>query len=203
VSHKTWTKRALILALSLFAAGFVHAGELTICKGKYALCAASTCKPTGKTITTNNGVTYPEVECKCPVLDGPSIADTSAGVMKGSCSVDDPTKQVWSLFAPRFHYPQEANNFVQTPKSATRAKVQACPGAVAEGSANCWGMMCRYEKDPINGTTVARCSCPINQIAKGTEFLTEAGQGDPIACVQHPVAAPDPFADKILNVKQQ
>lgn len=192
----------LLLALSFFATGLAQAGELTVCNGKYALCAASTCTKTGKTITTNDGKTYPEVVCKCPVLNGPSIADTSAGVMKGSCSVSDPTTQVWSLFAPRFHYPQEANNFVQTPKSATRAKVQACPGSVAEGSANCWGMMCRYEKDPVNGTTVAVCSCPINQIAKGTEFLTEAGQGDPAACAKHPVAAPDPFADAIINLKK-
>ena len=29
--------------------------QLTICKGEYALCAASTCETTGKTITTNNG----------------------------------------------------------------------------------------------------------------------------------------------------
>ena len=30
--------------------------ELTVCNGDYALCAASTCVPTGKTITGNNGV---------------------------------------------------------------------------------------------------------------------------------------------------
>jgi hypothetical protein len=192
-----------IILLFLFFATSVFAGDLTICNGKYALCAASTCTKTGKTITTNNGVSYPEVVCKCPVLEGPSIADLSAGVMKGSCNVDDPTTQVWSLFAPRIHYPQEANNFVQTPKSATRAKVQSCSGDVAQGSANCWGMMCRYKKDPINGTTVADCSCPIGQIAKGIEFLTEAGQGDPKACAKHPVAAPDPFADIILNVKKK
>ena len=35
---------------------------ITTCSGEYALCAASTCKPTGKTITGNNGVPYPEVE---------------------------------------------------------------------------------------------------------------------------------------------
>ena len=195
-------KNFILLFVLLFS-GVSFAQELTICKGKYALCAASTCIKTGKTITTNDGKTYPEVVCTCPVLEGKSIADTSAGVMKGTCNVDDPTTQVWSLFAPRFHYPQEANNFVTTPKSATRAKVQSCPGDVAQGSANCWGMMCKYRKDPINGTTVADCSCPIAQIAKGTEFLTEAGQGNPDACNQHPVAAPDPFADALLNRKKK
>lgn len=191
-----------ILAILVFLSSSVFAGELTICQGKYALCAASTCTKTGKTITTNDGKTYPEVVCKCPVLEGPSIADTSAGVMKGSCAVDDPTTQVWSLFAPRFHYPQEANNFVTSPKSATRARVQSCGGNLAAGSANCWGMMCRYDKNPTNGTVTATCSCPINQIEKGTEFLTEAGQGDPKACAKHPVAAPDPFADILLNVRK-
>lgn len=192
-----------LFLLLAFLSSSVFAGELTICQGKYALCAASTCTATGKTITTNDGKTYPEVVCTCPVLHGPSIADTSAGVMKGTCAVDDPTIQVWSLFAPRFHYPQEASNFVRTPKSATRAKVQSCSGDVAAGSANCWGMMCKYRKDPINGTVVADCSCPIAQIATGVEFLTEAGQGDPTACNQHPVAAPDPFADAILTVKKK
>jgi len=89
----------LLFVFSLSA--FAQQPALTICQGKFALCAASTCTKTGKTITTNNGVTYPEVVCKCPVLEGPSIADLSAGVMKGSCSVDDPNTQVWSLFAPR------------------------------------------------------------------------------------------------------
>lgn len=192
-------KFLLSIIVGLFLTTNSFAGDLTVCKGKYALCAASTCTKTGKTITTNNGVSYPEVVCKCPVLEGPSIADLNAGVMKGSCAVDDPKTQVWSLFAPRFHYPQEASDFVRTPKSATRAKVQTCPGSVAEGSANCWGMMCRYKKDPINGTVVADCSCPIAQIAKGTEFLTEAGQGDPAACAKHPVAAPDPFGSYSLK----
>lgn len=194
-------KKILIL-FALFISS-AYAGELTVCSGKYALCAASTCKPTGKTITTNDSKTYKEVACKCPVLNGKSIADTSAGVMKGTCDVTDPTTQVWSLFAPRFHYPQEANNFVTTPKSATRAKVQTCSGSVAQGSANCWGMICKYDKNPTNGTVTATCACPIGQILHGTEFLTEAGQGNPAACNQHPVAAPDPFADAILNLKKK
>lgn len=194
--------KKLISIIALLFVGTVGAQtptpELTICQGKYALCAASTCTKTGKTITTNNGVTYPEVVCKCPVLNGASIADLRAGVMKGSCSVDDPKTQVWSLFAPRliegFHYPQEANNFVRQPYSATRARVQSCPGELAEGSTNCWGMLCTYDPNPTNGTVTATCSCPIGQIAKGTRFLTEAGQGDKSACAKHPVAAPSPIA---------
>ena len=168
--------------------------ELTLCSGKFALCAASTCKLTGRTMTTTNGVTYPEAECTCPVLTGYSIADLTAGVMKGTCAVDDPTTQVWSLFAPKLFYPQEASNFVQTPKSATKASVQKCPGDLAPESVNCFGMMCTYDTDLTNGTQTATCTCPSRQIAKGTEFLIEAGQGDPSYCARHPVSAPDPFS---------
>ncbi len=201
-------KKLISILLFVFAFPvFAQQPSLTICQGKFALCAASTCTKTGKTITTNNGVTYPEVVCKCPVLEGPSIADLSAGVMKGSCNVDDPKTQVWSLFAPRlvegFHYPQEANNFVRTPPSATKAQIQSCPGQLAEGSTNCWGMMCKYDKDPTNGTITATCSCPIGQIAKGTEFLTEAGQGNKDACAKHPVAAPDPLAQPAKPTKSK
>ena len=75
-----------LLFVLLFAfAGTASPGELTMCTGEYALCAASTCKPTGKTITGSNGIAYPEVICKCPILNGAAIADTSAGNMTGSC----------------------------------------------------------------------------------------------------------------------
>lgn len=197
-------KKLLATLLLLAASVTSYAGELTVCNGKFALCAASTCAKTGKTITTNNGVTYPEVVCKCPVLEGPSIADLNAGVMKGSCNVDNPKTQVWSLFAPRlvegFHYPQEASNFERKP-AATKAVIQTCPGNVAQGSTNCWGMLCTFDKNPTNGTVTATCRCPIGQIEKGTEFLTEAGQGNKEACLKHPVAAPDPLASPTKPTK--
>ena len=75
----------LMLSTSVFAEPAKLEG-ITTCTGEYALCAASTCKPTGKMITGNNGVAYPEVECRCPILNGTAIADTSAGNMKGSCA---------------------------------------------------------------------------------------------------------------------
>lgn len=168
--------------------------EIVLCDGKYALCAASTCKATGKTITTNNGVTYPEVSCTCPVLEGKAIADLTGGNMAGSCAAPmvDGKEGVWSLFAPKVHYPQEASSFKPAPPSATRAKVQSCSGKNAAGSTNCFSMKCSYG-EVINGTQTADCLCPIGQIKTGTGFLTEAGQGDPAACTEHPVAAPNPL----------
>lgn len=201
--------RNFLFAVIVFAVGFYSGQalgdepELTLCSGKYALCAASTCELTGKTITTNNGETYPEAECTCPVIDGYSIAVTSMGVMQGTCAVDDPETQVWSLFAPKLFYPQEANNFVQEPRSATQAVVQQCPGEIAPQSANCFAMLCTYDQELTNGTQTATCSCPTRQLARGTDFLIEAGQGDPSACLQHPVSAPNPFEAELYQLENQ
>ena len=166
--------------------------DISMCSGKFALCAASTCKPTGGTITSNDGQVWPEVSCTCPVLLGKAIADLTGGNMQGSCVAPmvNGEKGVWSLFAPVFNYPQEASNFVQDPKSAMDVKIQRCSGIEAAGSANCWSYSCTYDTDKTNGTQTATCKCPINQIAKGTAFLTEAGQGNSKACFQNPVAAP-------------
>ena len=172
------------LAVLLFS-NAVWGGELTVCKGNYALCAASTCTPTGKTITGNNGVAYPEVECRCPILNGDAMADTSAGNMKGTCTPTD-SKHVWSLFAPKVHYPQEANNFSKRP-SKQRAIVQACASSLNLGdkSSNCFSWNCVKGPDGV-----AICSCPAGQVPPATAFLTEAGQGNPDACYQYPVSLP-------------
>ena len=49
--------------------------NLQICEGKYALCAASTCMPTGGTIAVNvaSGGTalFPEAACTGPYSTGP------------------------------------------------------------------------------------------------------------------------------------
>lgn len=164
---------------------------ITTCDGEYALCAASTCKPvmnkdgTPKMITGNNGVPYPEVECRCPILTGRAIADTSAGNMQGSCT---PTsdKNVWSLFAPKLIYPQEANNFSPLPWKQ-KATVQKCDASLNLGakSSNCFSWNCVKGADGI-----AVCSCPAGQVPPATSFLTEAGQGNPEACYQYPVSLP-------------
>ena len=158
---------------------------LTVCDGQYALCAASTCKPTNKMITGNNGVAYPEVECRCPILKGRAIADTAAGNMAGSCTPTD-GQHVWSLFAPKLYYPQEASNFSNRPKDM-KATVQKCDASLNLGakSSNCFSWNCKIGNDGI-----AVCSCPTGQVPAATTFLTEAGQGDPAACAQYPVSLP-------------
>ena len=158
---------------------------LTTCDGQYALCAASTCKPTGKMITGNNGTPYPEVECRCPILEGRAIADTKAGNMAGSCTPTD-SQHVWSLFAPKLYYPQEASNFSKKPKDM-KATVQKCDASLNLGaeSSNCFSWNCKIGADGI-----AICSCPTGQVPPATTFLTEAGQGNPAACAEYPVSLP-------------
>lgn len=182
----------LLVVLALVMFGNAQAGEITTCNGEYALCAASTCKPTGKTITGNNGVAYPEVQCRCPILNGRAIADTSAGNMAGSCTATD-SQHVWSLFAPKLYYPQEANNFSKNPKNQ-KAVIQACSASLGLGaqSSNCFSWNCVKGKNGI-----AVCSCPTGQVPADTAFLTEAGQGDPAACSQYPVSLPLKAQDKL------
>ena len=182
-------KLLTILALTFFGSAF--AGDITVCDGQYALCAASTCKPTNKTITGNNGVAYPEVECRCPILKGRAIADTAAGNMQGSCAATD-SKHVWSLFAPKLIYPQEASNFSKKPKDM-KASIQKCDASLNLGakSSNCFSWNCTIGSDGI-----ALCSCPTGQVPADTAFLTEAGQGNPEACSQYPVSLPIKAQDK-------
>jgi len=188
-------KKLLIVLASLLLSTSVLAQPstdgITTCNGEYALCAASTCKPTGKTITGNNGVPYPEVECKCPILKGTAIADTTAGNMKGSCTATD-SKHVWSLFAPKIFYPQEANDFSSLPWKQ-KAKLQKCDASLNLGaqSSNCFSWNCVRGADGI-----AVCSCPTGQVPPATSFLTEAGQGNPEACAQYPVSLPIKAQDK-------
>lgn len=158
---------------------------LTTCTGKFALCAASTCTPTGKMIATTLGESYPEVECRCPILEGTALADTQAGNMTGSCDIPKPGT-VWSLFAPRVFYPQEASGFSPRPQDM-RAKVQMCGAELNQGynASNCFSFIC----DDL-GNGLASCRCPMGQVPANTAFLTEAGQGNPQACQQHPVSLP-------------
>jgi len=185
MTPRIWLVSMLFAVFACVAGASAAPPGLTICEGEFALCAASTCKPTGKTITGNNGVAYPEVVCRCPILNGLNIADTSMGNMKGSC---DPTDKdhVWSTFWPRLVYPQEANSFSHEPQKM-RVVVQKCDADLQQGAraSNCFSWNCKRGPDGI-----AECHCPSGQLPAATAFLIEAGQGDPKACFERPVSFP-------------
>ena len=173
--------------------------DYRFCSGYYALCAASTCKPTGNTIkvrVTNGGFAYfPEVDCTCPVFSGRGLGDLNGGNMNGSC--EPPGEgQIWSLFAPKTHIAQEINNWVPTGPKAD-APPQVCPVRIGQGDmlSNCFSFACDHE-DWTKNVPVVTCHCPMGesfdgtQVKKYTAFATQAGQGDQNACYDHPVSVP-------------
>ena len=184
------------------------------CNGEFALCAASTCTLTGRSIKVNeaDGKTtkeYPEVICKCPIISKEiafangkeltALAGVNQGNMKGSCAVPSPDK-IWSLFSPLTMYPQESANPPFQRDQQNTFHQQSCSSG--KGS-NCWSFLCTRDKKLTNGTRTASCSCPAGENPFGaptqnSEFLTGAGsqytsaQGGPqAACNQYPVSIPN------------
>src|SRR5262249_48217977 len=84
--------------------------ELTMCKGPFALCSASTCKLTAKQFPEPP---TPGFVCKSPALPGRARADLTGEKIKETSlpPVDPATKKagVWSLFWPNLNIPQEVN----------------------------------------------------------------------------------------------
>jgi hypothetical protein len=197
-----------IIAPCLLAGEALGAGhDFRICQGQFALCAASTCQETGRSITvkvtTGGTASFPEVDCTCPIFSGPAIADVNGGNMQGSCA--PPTGQVWSLFQPRRHIPQAINNWSRIP-SKSLAPPLICSASLQLGNqlANCWSFAC----DPagkINGVPVATCHCAKGDSLEGksvsanTAFATVAGQGNENFCSKHPVSGPLPSAETPSN----
>jgi hypothetical protein len=180
------------------AQGAAESYDFQICHGYFALCAASTCKPTGGQITvrtaTGGTATFPEADCTCPVILGPSIANLTGGNMNGSC-VPEPG-QIWSTYQPRPNIPQEITNWVPTLPQAA-APPLFCPKTRNLGNqlVNCFSFACDSQTY-INNVPVVTCHCPIGESLAGTpvpahtSFLTQAGQGDPAFCADHPVSGP-------------
>lgn len=193
--------KKLLLTLFLFLfATTAHAQNipqgLDMCVGDYALCAASTCTPTGNNITIR-GKVYPEAICECPVLSGKALADIDGGNMEGSCDRVDET-QVWSLFAYKRFLPQQITNWKES-----KTKAQECSSDLDLGhqAVNCFSMSCEIT-GYVNKTVIASCSCPIGQsvtndrIPPETTFLIQSGQGDPAYCSKNPVAV-TPFLKRL------
>lgn len=185
-----------------------------VCAGEFALCASSTCKPTGKTISVSEdgGKTtkqYPESICKCPVIT-PQIAEQNnaalvgiaglnEGNMKGSCRSPG-TGKIWSYFSLDIKsYPQEQPNgeFI----APTTSVKQNCSGGPEAQGSNCWSYICTIDPKESNGVKTATCRCPYGegvfgqQAKKGRGFVTFAGgtwQNNPTAaCKMLPVGFPD------------
>jgi hypothetical protein len=172
--------------------------DFQICHGYFALCAASICKPTGGQITvrtaTGGTATFPEADCTCPVILGPSIANLAGGNMQGSC--EPPPDTIWSTYQPRSNIPQALTNWVPTLPEAA-APPLFCPKSLGLGNqlVNCFSFQCDSQTY-INNVPVVTCHCPIGESLAGTPvppstaFLTQAGQGDEAYCAKYPVSGP-------------
>ena len=180
---------------------------ITKCPGEFALCAASTCKPTGRMIKVKeaDGKTtkeFPESVCTCPIINQAiadmnqtelaGIAGLNEGNMNGSC--DSAPGKIWSLFSPLAIYPQESTD---PPFQIRQTNPYVCNHG--KGS-NCWSYECTIDKEPAApGVRTATCACPIGEnpfggttqspgfrIAAGAYFKVQDA-----ACDMYPVSIPD------------
>ena len=144
--------RILLILMVLMTSA--HAERLGICKGEYALCAASSTTPTGKLIKVGDRA-FKEGVAICPVLNGESIADLD--LMNGSCDVPNKNK-VWSLFGlpPVTTYPQ-APTWAPAP-----AVFRSFTVTKDAGMSNMWSYLCE-KSEVVNGVQLANCFGPINE----------------------------------------
>ena len=195
----------VLMAFSAFdrvAAASGH--QFQYCSGYFALCAASTCTPTGRTVKVNvtGGGTaqFPEADCTCPIVSGDGIADLAGGNMNGSCAPPAPSK-IWSLFTTTKYIPQAINGWATTGPGAL-APPQFCSKNLNLGdkAVNCFSFACDSQTY-INGVPVATCHCAVGESFAGTAvpahttFWTAAGQRDKGFCATYPAAVPLGFGD--------
>lgn len=145
---------ALVSVLAIGSTAAIAGPNLRICRGEYALCAASSTDATGKSIVVN-GNTFREGVSVCPVLRGPAIADMN--LMNNSCKA--PKGKVWSLFSNVKSFPQ-APTWAVKPEVIRTFTTTATPGG---GMSNMWSFPCVKRKNLVNGVQLADCYGPLNE----------------------------------------
>ena len=155
----------------------LQAQTIAVCKGEYALCAASPTALTGNLIKVN-GKTFKEGVAICPVLTGAAVANMD--LMQGSCNA--PKGKVWSLFGvpPLTAYPQAPSWTVQ-PAVFRSFTVGTTPET---GMSNMWSFLCEKQAKQVNGVTLASCYGPVmespwtgNHVVAGETSFTQAPVG--------------------------
>jgi len=188
----------LLAAPGVMAQGLLAGFRQCPANFDFALCAASTCTPTGNKIEVNTEfgtAPFDEAVCTCPIFPGPGLADVTGGNMQGHCTPPtvvngEPTEDgIWSWYTFTNDIPQAINNWSRGNKQ-TEAPIQLCS---AGSFANCFSFAC-VRAGKIHGVEVATCYCAINESLggqpAGAPFATPAGQGNPDICSQYPVGAP-------------
>ena len=174
---KTLTLISVIVLFWVSALFSTAQAQIAVCKGEYALCAASPTTLTGKSISVA-GKTFKEGVAVCPVLSGMAVANME--LMQGSC--DAPKGKVWSLFGvpPLTAYPQAPDWSVQ-PAVFRSFTVGNTP---TTGMSNMWAFLCTKQAKQVAGVTLASCYGPVmespwtgNHVVTGETAFTQAPVG--------------------------
>jgi len=155
---------------------------LVVVEGKFAFCGASEAKPTGKKIMVE-GKQFFEGVAACPVMDGPSIANTIL-VPNPKITPDSTDKTVWSYFWYYDSVPQ-APTWEKLPTVNRTFTITKAPDS---SMSNMWCMPCKILPQRINGVTIAECYGPLNELAFPMRRALRAHVGQ-TSVTQAPVGA--------------
>ena len=173
---------AIVMVKNLKNSEVVHDTALTVVVGKFAFCGASGATPTGDTITIE-GKQFLEGVAACPVLDGPSVANTIL-VPNPSITPDSTDKTVWSYFWYYDSVPQ-APTWENLPTANRTFTIANTPDS---SMSNMWCMPCKILPKKVNGVTIAECFGPLNELAFPMRRALRAHPGQ-TSVTQAPVGA--------------
>jgi len=173
---------AIVMVKNLKNSEVAHDTALTVVVGKFAFCGASGANPTGDTITIE-GKQFLEGVAACPVLDGPSVANTIL-VPNPSITPDSTDKTVWSFFWYYDSVPQ-APTWENLPTANRTFTIANTPDS---SMSNMWCMPCKILPKKVNGVTIAECYGPLNELAFPMRRALRAHPGQ-TSVTQAPVGA--------------
>jgi hypothetical protein len=173
---------AIVMIQNLKNSEVAHDTALTVVVGKFAFCGASAAKPTGDTIIVE-GKEFLEGVAACPVLDGPSIANTIL-VPNPTITPDSTDKTVWSYFWYYDSVPQ-APTWEKLPTVNRTFTIGNTPDS---SMSNMWCMPCKILPQRVNGVTIAECYGPLNELAFPMRRALRAHPGQ-TSVTQAPVGA--------------
>jgi len=173
---------AIVMVQNLKNSEVAHDTALTVVVGKFAFCGASGAKPTGKIITVE-GKEFFEGVAACPVMDGPSIANTIL-VPNPTVTPDSTDKTVWSYFWYYDSVPQ-APTWKNLPTANRTFTITNRPDS---SMSNMWCMPCKILPQRVNSVTIAECFGPLNELAFPMRRALRAHPGQ-TSVTQAPVGA--------------
>ena len=173
---------AVVMVKNLKNSEVAHDTALTIVEGKFAFCGASGAIPTGDTITVE-GKQFLEGVAACPVMDGPSVANTIL-VPNPTITPDSTDKTVWSYFWYYDSVPQ-APTWENLPTANRTFTIANTPDS---SMSNMWCMPCKILPKKVNGVTIAECFGPLNELAFPMRRALRAHPGQ-TSVTQAPVGA--------------